>query len=61
LNRLTGRQLPPHFEPPRPGDVRSSQADISAAGRDFGYEPKTTWQQGLAATLEHYRKNPVVQ
>jgi UDP-glucose 4-epimerase len=61
LNRLTGRQLQPHFEPPRPGDVRSSQADISAAGRDFGYEPKTTWQQGLAATLEHYRKNPVVR
>jgi nucleoside-diphosphate-sugar epimerase len=31
LNRLTGQQLQPRFEPPRPGDVRSSQADISAA------------------------------
>jgi UDP-glucose 4-epimerase len=58
LNRLTGQQLQPRFEPPRSGDVRSSQADISAAGRELGYEPKTTWERGLAATLEHYRKTP---
>jgi UDP-glucose 4-epimerase len=61
LNRLTGQQLKPRFEPPRPGDVHSSQADISAARRDLGYEPKTTWQHGLAATLEHYRKNPAIR
>jgi len=58
LNRLTGQRLQPRFEPPRPGDVRSSQADISAARRELGYESKTTWEQGLAATLEHYRKTP---
>ena len=60
LNRLTGRQLQPRFEPPRSGDVRSSRADISAACRDLGYEVKTTWEQGLAVTLEHYRNNPAI-
>jgi len=61
LNRLTGQQLQPRFEPPRPGDVRSSRADISVACRGLGYDPKTTWEQGLAATLEHYRKNPAIR
>jgi UDP-glucose 4-epimerase len=59
LNRLTGRRLQPRFKPLRSGDVRFSRSDISAARRDLGYESKTTWEQGLAATLEHYRKNPV--
>jgi len=60
LNRLTGQELQPRFEPQRPGDVRSSRADISAACRDLGYEAKTAWELGLAATLEHYRKNPSI-
>ena len=61
LNRLTGQQLQPRFEPPRPGDVRSSRSDISAACRDLGYEAKTTWDQGLAATLEYYRQDPAIR
>jgi nucleoside-diphosphate-sugar epimerase len=61
LNRLTGQQLQPRFEPPRPGDVRSSRADISAARRHLGFEVGTSWEQGLAATLQHYRKNPVAR
>jgi UDP-glucose 4-epimerase len=61
LNRLTGQKLQPRFEPPRPGDVRSSRSDISAARRNLGYEAKTTWEQGLAATLEHYRKDPAIR
>jgi UDP-glucose 4-epimerase len=58
LNRLTGQRLQPRFEPLRPGDVRFSRSDISAARRDLGYESKTTWEQGLAVTLEYYRENP---
>ncbi len=61
LNRLTSQQLQPRFEPPRPGDVRASRADISAARRHLGYEVEITWEQGLATTLEHYRKNPAVR
>lgn len=55
LNRLTGRQLAPRFEPPRVGDVHSSLADISAAQRDLGYEVKVSWADGLARTLDFYR------
>jgi UDP-glucose 4-epimerase len=55
LNRLTGQNLKPRFEPPRAGDVRSSMADITAAKNGLDYEPTVTWQDGLAKTLEFYR------
>ena len=55
LNRLTGQNLEPHFEPPRTGDVRASQADITAARRDVDYEVRTSWQEGLKKTLDFYR------
>jgi UDP-N-acetylglucosamine/UDP-N-acetyl-alpha-D-glucosaminouronate 4-epimerase len=57
LNRLTGRQLQPGFEPARAGDVRTSLADISAARRELNYEVKVVWQEGLRRTLDFYRKN----
>ena len=34
--------------PPRPGDVRDSLADVSAARQKLGYEPTVTMQEGLA-------------
>jgi nucleoside-diphosphate-sugar epimerase len=55
LNRLTGRQLEPEFQPPRVGDVRNSLADISAARAALGYEVLVDWREGLARTLEFYR------
>jgi nucleoside-diphosphate-sugar epimerase len=56
LNQLTGQSLKPKFEPARVGDVKHSQADISAAKQALGYEPKATWQEGLQRTLEFYRQ-----
>ena len=56
LNRLTGQDLTPKLEPPRAGDVKSSLADISAAREALGYAPKVGWQEGLAKTLDFYRK-----
>ncbi len=55
LQRLTGRKLEPQFEPARPGDVRFSRADVSAAERELGFRARVSWQAGLAATLEFYR------
>ena len=55
LNRQTNQNLKPTFGPARAGDVRNSQADISAARAQLGYEPKVTWQQGLEETLDFYR------
>jgi UDP-glucose 4-epimerase len=57
LNRLTNQSLKPRFEPPRPGDVRSSLADISAARETLGYRMAVAWPEGLARTLDFYR-NP---
>jgi UDP-glucose 4-epimerase len=35
------------YTDPRPGDVRDSLADISAARSSFGYEPEVTLSEGL--------------
>lgn len=56
LNRLTGQSLKPQFEPIRVGDVKNSQADITAAQQALGFESKVSWQDGLGRTLEFYRK-----
>jgi UDP-glucose 4-epimerase len=51
-----GFQLPLKFEDPRPGDVKDSLADISAARKAFGYEPEYTVKMGLKETIEWYIK-----
>lgn len=55
LQRLEGVSIPPVYGPPRAGDVRHSQADISAARRDLGYAPRFTLEEGLRRTLDWYR------
>lgn len=55
LNRLTGQDLKPRFEPARAGDVLSSMADLANAQKRLGYKVKVTWQQGLEKTLDFYR------
>jgi nucleoside-diphosphate-sugar epimerase len=41
----------------RPGDVKHSLADISAAGSHFGYKPKVSFREGLQKTVEWYRSS----
>ena len=53
----TGIHVNPVFEPPRPGDIHDSQADISAARKAFGYAPEYSVQSGLKETIAWYRKN----
>ncbi|MBX9654724.1 SDR family oxidoreductase [bacterium] len=55
LNRQLGTNLEPTFGPARAGDVRHSQADISAARKDLGYDPQITFDEGLARCLAYYR------
>jgi UDP-glucose 4-epimerase len=56
LNRLLGTSIKPKHDPPRPGDVRHSRADISAARHDLGYEPAVEFEDGLAETLRWLRQ-----
>ena len=39
---------------PRAGDVRHSSADLSAARADLGYDPKVSFEDGLALTIDHF-------
>ncbi len=55
LQKIEGVQLPANYGPPRPGDVRDSQADTTAAVRELGHEPRFTFEQGLRLTLDWYR------
>jgi UDP-glucose 4-epimerase len=58
LQKFEGVQIPAIFHPPRPGDVRHSQADTSAARTDLGYEPRYSFEEGLRLTLEWFRAHP---
>ncbi len=51
---LCGVECSPIFEPPRPGDVRHSLADISRAVALLGYEPSVGVREGLARTVEAF-------
>ncbi len=56
LGRLAGRALAPRHAPPRPGDVRHSQASIEKARAALGYEPRVGFAEGLARTFEWFRR-----
>ena len=52
----TGVRVNPIHEPPRPGDVRDSLADITAAKNAFGYSPDYTVKTGLQETIEWFKR-----
>ena len=56
INKILGTSIVPRHEPPRPGDVRHSQADISRARADLAYEPRVNLEDGLRLAIGHYRK-----
>jgi UDP-glucose 4-epimerase len=56
LRELTGVKTEARYEPARPGEVRHSHADVSAAERDLGYRPSVSSLEGLTRTLEWYRE-----
>jgi len=56
LRGLTGAALDADHRPGRPGDVRDSLADVSAARELLGYEPSVDVREGLKRTLEAFRR-----
>ncbi|MBT9333293.1 SDR family oxidoreductase [Paracidobacterium acidisoli] len=61
LAELLDFKSPPIYGPPRMGDIQDSLADISAAGKAFGYEPQVSFEEGLRRTVAWYRKEWVKQ
>jgi UDP-glucose 4-epimerase len=55
INELLGTDLQPEHRPARPGDVKHSLADISAARRVLGYEPLVRFDEGLRRSIAWYR------
>lgn len=54
INRIMGKDLPPAMAPPRVGDVMHSSADITKAKKLLGYEPKFSFEEGLAKTCAFF-------
>ena len=52
LEKITGRRANAKYAPPREGDIRDSQADISRAREVLGYNPRIGFEQGLQQTWE---------
>jgi len=55
LKAELGVDLEPVHVDSRPGDVRLSHADVSAAERDLGYVPVISFEEGLVRTLDWFR------
>jgi nucleoside-diphosphate-sugar epimerase len=65
LNRLlaavaeiVGAAAEADYGPPRAGDVRDSQADITLARERLGYAPLVDFEDGLRRTVEWFRGDP---
>jgi UDP-glucose 4-epimerase len=52
---IFGYWVEPRHVPARPGDIRDSHADISAARALLGYEPMVGFQEGLRETITWLR------
>jgi UDP-glucuronate 4-epimerase len=55
LERVLGRLARRRQEPPQPGDVPLTWADITKAGRLLGYAPKISFEEGLRRFVAWYR------
>jgi nucleoside-diphosphate-sugar epimerase len=54
LEKITGKKIHPKYDPPRTGDIRDSQADISLAQKILGYQPLVQFEEGLRRTWAWY-------
>lgn len=57
LTEALGVNIEPNFGPERAGDIKHSNADISKAKKLLGYDPDWSFEQGIKAAIEWYKKN----
>lgn len=56
IENALGRKAVWDWLPMQPGDVERTFADVTRAGRELGYQPKTPLREGLAHFVEWMRK-----
>jgi len=54
LGKISGKSAQAKYDPPRTGDIRDSQADITLAREILGYQPGVQFEEGLRRTWEWY-------
>jgi CDP-paratose 2-epimerase len=52
LMEITGREVPVHLAPWRPGDQRIYVTDTGRAEERLGWRPRTAWRDGLSRLVE---------
>lgn len=57
INASLGKNVKPIYTDPRPGDVKHSLADITAATNLIGYKPVISFEHGLQKAINWYRDN----
>src|SRR6266705_294777 len=55
LEGIAGKAIVAKYDPPRDGDIRDSQADITQSKEILGYNPTVGFEEGLRRTHEWYR------
>ena len=55
IKAMTGSNVEPIHQDPRPGDILHSQADITKARETMGWEPVASFKEGLKPTIDWYR------
>jgi len=55
LERELGRDAVIDRQPPQPGDVPQTFADVSKARRLLGYDPRTPIEEGIRRFVEWFR------
>jgi len=57
MTEVGGNRTAIEYGPPRPGDVRHSLADISAARQTLGYKPSVELREGLVEYMDWARQD----
>ena len=56
IEQALGRKAQLDLQPMQPGDVKETCADLSAIRRDFGYEPRTSIEEGIPRFIAWFKE-----
>ncbi len=56
IEGLAGHKVAKKHDPPRPGDVPHSQADIHKITSTFGFKPVVSFQDGMKKTFDYFKQ-----